>query len=329
MGRQELEHWGRPIVAGLAVLVTLLLVVGAAIREPRPHDIPVGVSGPPDAIDPITAGFGQNAPGAFAFAFTTYGSEAEALAGIGSRDIVGALIIGPTGPRLVVAGGAGGAITGAVSGAFSGAFAAQGVELTVETVNPLPVGDAQGIVLFFLVLATAIGSIVAGAAATLGSRGRGWVGHGLVLSSYAVLAGIVGVGTAAWLADGYGDGVWLAMAIAILLALAVSLVVGAAARWLGAGGVALAAAIVVLLGLVSSGGPLGSAFLPDAYRVIAPWLPVGPAVEAMRGALAFDGAGLLAPVAILVGWAAIGIIGLAAADLSRRPPAERPSVAVA
>ncbi|MEW5989736.1 MAG: hypothetical protein AB1736_00125 [Chloroflexota bacterium] len=328
MGRQELERWVRPIVAGLAVLVTLLLVVGAAIRDPRPHDIPVGVSGPPAAIDPIVAGFGQNAPGTFAF--TTYGSESDALAAIDEREIVGALIVGQTGPRLVVASGAGDAVTGAVSGAFSSAFAAQGAELAVETVNPLPAGDAHGIVLFFLVLATAIGSIVAGAAATLGRPGRGWGEHTLVLAGYAVLAGIVGVATAAWLADGYGDGVWAAMAVAMLLALAVSLVVGAAARWLGASGVALAAAIVVLLGLVSSGGPLGSAFLPDAYRAIAPWLPVGPAVEAMRSALAFESAAVLGPVGVLVGWAAIGLIGLAAADVAgRRAVAERPSVALA
>jgi len=327
MERDKLEQWARPIVGGLAVLVTLLVVVGLAIREPRPHDIPVGLSGPAAAIDPLVGGFGQNAPGAFAF--TTYASEAEALAAIESRDVVGALIVGQAGPRLVLAGGAGDAVTGAVSGAFSGAFAAQGTELAVEVVNPLPAGDAHGIVLFFLVLATAIASIVAGAAATLGRSGRGWGSDTLVLATYAVAAGIVGVATAAWLADGYGDGVWAAMAIATLLALAVSLIVAAAARWLGAGGVALAAAIAVLLGLVSSGGPLGSAFLPDAYRAIAPWLPVGPAVDAMRGALAFGGAGMLAPVGVLLGWAAIGLVGLAAADVARRPVATRPSVAVA
>jgi hypothetical protein len=325
MNRHQVEAVVRPMAAGLLVLVTLLLVVGAAIREPRPHDIPVGVNGPPAAIDPIVAGFGQNAPGAFAF--TSYGSEAEALSAIGNREVVGVLIVGGVGPRLVVASGAGDAISGAVSGAFSSAFAAQGVTLAVETVNPLPAGDAHGIVLFFLVLATAIGSIVAGAAATLGGGGRGFIGHGLVLSGYAILAGIVGVGTAAWLADGFGDGVWAAMAIATLLALAVSCIVGAAARWFGAAGVGLAAAAVVLLGLVSSGGPLGSAFLPDAYRAIAPWLPVGPAVDAMRGALAFEGVGLLAPIAILVGWSAIGLVGLAAADLARRPVATRPSLA--
>ncbi|TAJ99303.1 MAG: hypothetical protein EPO36_12325 [Chloroflexota bacterium] len=324
MERDKLEPWLRPIVGGLVVLVTLLVVVGLAIREPRPHDIPVGLSGPPAAVDPLVAGFGQNAPGAFAF--STYASEAEARAAIESRDVVGALVVGQAGPRLVIAAGAGEAITGAVSGAFSAAFDAQGTELAVEVVNPLPAGDAHGIVLFFLVLATAIASVVAGAAATLGRPGRGWGSDTLLLATFAVSAGVAGVATAAWLADGYGDGVWAAMAVAALLALAVSLVAGAAARWLGAGGVALAAAVVVLLGLVSSGGPLGSAFLPDAYRAIAPWLPVGPAVDAMRGALAFGNAGLIAPVAVLVGWAAIGIIGLVAAEAARRPVAERPGV---
>ena len=321
------EPWLRPIVGGLAVLVTLLVVVGLAIREPRPHDIPVGVSGPAAAVDPLVAGFGQNAPGAFAF--TTYASEAEALTAIDNRDVVGALVVGPAGPRLVIAAGAGEAVTGAVSGAFSAAFAGQGTELAVEVVHPLPAGDAHGILLFFLILATAVASVVAGAAAAMGRPGRRWGSDIVLLATFAVSAGIVGVAMAAWLASGYGDGVWAAMGIAALLALAVSLVAAAAARWLGAGGVALAAAVVVLLGLVSSGGPLGSAFLPDAYRAIAPWLPVAPAVDAMRSALAFDSVGLLAPTAVLLGWATIGLVGLAAVDLARRPVAVRPEVAVA
>jgi hypothetical protein len=327
MGRGKLESRVRPIVAGVAVLLTLLLLVGTAIREPRPHDIPVGLTGPAAVVEPIATGFGQNAPGAFAF--TTYGSEAAARAAIAHRDVVAALVIGQAGPRLIVASGAGDAIGSAVSGAFTAAFAAQGITLPIDTVNALPAGDAHGIVLFFLVLATAIGSVVAGAATVLGARGGGWVRHGVIVSSYAVLGGAVGVATAAWLAGGYGHGVWTALAVAILFALAVGLAVAAAARWLGAGGVALAAAIVVLLGLVSSGGPLGSAFLPDAYRAIAPWLPVGPAVDALRSALAFDGVALARPLFVLAGWAAVGLAGLAAADIARRPAMERPTVAVA
>jgi hypothetical protein len=327
MRRQELERWAVPIVGGVVLLVTLLFIVGAAIRDPRPHDIPVGLSGPPAAIEPLVAAFGQNAPGAFAF--TTYESEDAARAAIDDRKVAGALVFGPGGPILVVAGGAGDAITGGIGQAFGNAFAAQGVDLAVETVRPLPAGDAHGIVLFFLVLATAIASVAAGGATVLGGTRPQWLPASVIVATYALTAGVTGTAVAAWLVGGYGDGLWLAMGVSTLLALAVGLVIAAAAGWAGGPGVALTAAIVVLLGLVSSGGPLGSAFLPDAYRAIAPWLPVGPASSAMRGALAFGGVAVLDGAAVLAAWAAVGIIGLVAADHWRRPALEQRRVAVA
>ncbi|MBI3751064.1 MAG: hypothetical protein HY263_05325 [Chloroflexi bacterium] len=311
MNRDVMERWVRPVIAGLALLVTLLLVIGAAIRDPQPHGIPVGLAGPPDATAPIVQAFGQNAPGAFAF--TSYASEAEARSAIDDRTIVAALVLGQAGPRLVVAGAAGDAIAGGVTTALTGAFKAQGVDLAVETVHPFPAGDAHGIVLFFLVLATALSAVAAGAAAGLGSPRRAWAQTVAAVSAFAVAAGVVGVGLAAWLGGGYGDGTWPAMVLGGLLALAVGLTVAASARWLGIGGVALAAGVVVLLGLVSSGGPLGSTFLPDAYRAVAPWLPVEPAYSAMRGAIGFNGAGVAAGVTILAGWAAVGFLGLVAA----------------
>ncbi|MCI0582796.1 MAG: hypothetical protein L0227_07865 [Chloroflexi bacterium] len=327
MERDKLEPWLRPIVGGLAVLVTLLGVVGLAIREPRPHDIPVGVSGPAAAVDPLVAGFGQNAPGAFAF--TTFGTEAEARAAIDEREVVAALVVGQAGPTLIVAGGAGEALSGAVATAFSGAFAAQGAELPIETVNPMPAGDPHGILLFFLVLGVAISSVVAGAAAGLGSRAGSWLEATLVLAGFAAGAGVLGVATIAWLGGDLGAGIWLAMAVAGLLAVAVSTVIAASARWLGAAGVGLGAFVVVLLGLVSSGGPLGSEFLPDAYRVLAPWLPIGPATSAIRGALAFDGAGVAFSSLLLGAWACAGVAALALAGRARRPALARVSVAAA
>ena len=72
---------------------------------------------------------------------------------------------------------------------------------------------------------------------------------------------------------------------------------------------------MVLLGLVSSGGPLGSSFLPDAYRLIAPWLPVEPAFSAMRGVLYFGGAGIGTSVAVLAAWAIGGLVVLWASTL--------------
>jgi hypothetical protein len=259
----------------------------------------------------LIAAFAENAPGSFAF--TIYPTEAEALAAIDQRDTVAALVAGPTGPRLVVAGAAGDAVTGGITAALTNAFQAQGAELPVEVVHPFGSGDPHGIVLFFLVLATVITSVVVGALTVLGTPGRPWMSSLGVIATYAVLAGVVGTFTAAWLVGGYDD-VWLVVGLVALVSFAVAIVIAACARILGPVGVALGALIVVLVGLVSSGGPLGSAFLPDAYRAVAPWLPVDAAYSAIRGALYFDGAGVGTPVIILALWAIGGIVVLAAPD---------------
>jgi hypothetical protein len=289
MDRKTMEESVRPIVAGLVLLLTLIGLLGTAIRDPRPHDIAVGVSAPPPVAEQVSGAFAQAAPGALAF--TTYGSEAEARAAVDRREVVGSLIVGPAGPRLVVAGAAGDPIVGGVTAAFTNAFRAQGTELPVETVHPFQAGDPHGIVLFFLVLATLIASVVVGALAVVPAPGRSWLTQVGIVATYAVSAGILGALATAWIVDGFGNGLWAVMGLVALLALAVGSVVAASARILGPIGVALAALVVVLLGLISSGGPLGSEFLPDAYRAIAPWLPVGPTYSALRGALSFDGGG--------------------------------------
>jgi hypothetical protein len=326
MNRASLEHVSRPVVAGLLLLLTLLLVLGTAIRDPRPHDLPVGIVAPPPVALQLTQAFGQNAPGAFAF--TTYPTDSDALAAVDRRDVDAALVVGSAGPRLVVAGAAGDAIAGGITAAFTGAFRAQGTELPVQVVHPFSAGDPHGIVLFFLLLATLVSSVVVGALAALGTSDRAWtVGLGIV-AVYAVSAGVVGTLAATWLAGGYGDGRPAAMAVVALLSFAVGIVVAGLAGLLGPAGVALGALVVVFLGLVSSGGPLGTAFLPDAYRAIAPWLPVAPAADALRGALFFGGSGLAAPLLVVAGWAILGVSLLAARDLVA-PASRRTELATA
>jgi ABC-type multidrug transport system permease subunit len=117
------------------------------------------------------------------------------------------------------------------------------------------------------------------------------------------------------------------MAVLSLLAFAIGSVVLAGGRLFGAPGVAVAAFVVVLLGIVSSGGPLGSYLLPDAYRAMAPWLPVGPAYDALRGALAFGGEGVTGPAVVIGAWALAGIVAVAAHGLVR--PVEHRAMATA
>jgi hypothetical protein len=131
------------------------------------------------------------------------------------------------------------------------------------------------------------------------------------------------MGAAALIADGYGSGFWAAVGLVALGSAAVGLVVAGSARLLGRAGVALAALVVVLLGLVSSGGPVGSQVLPDFYRWLAPWMPAAELYSALRGALYFEGAGVGFPLLVLGGWLLGGLVLMLLGELvaSRRRPA--------
>src|ERR1700682_6745463 len=81
-----------PIVGGLVLLVALVGLIGTAIRDPHPHDIPVGLVGPAPVLQQMSAGFATAAPGAFRF--TSYGSEAGARAALAFRAAGGAAVPG-------------------------------------------------------------------------------------------------------------------------------------------------------------------------------------------------------------------------------------------
>lgn len=312
-----------PVIGGLALLVALVGLIGTAIRDPRPHDIPVGLVGPAPAAQQISTAFGSNAPGAFQF--TTYSSETDARAALDSRAVDGVLVLGPS-PRLIVAGAAGDAATGVITAAFTNALKAQGATMAVETVHPFASGDAHGLILFFVVVAVLVCSLVTQALLLGTAPGAGFGARLGVVVVFSVLAGATGMGTALWIAGDFGPGFWAAVGLASLASAAVGAVVAGSARLIGPPGLGLAALIVVLLGLVTSGGPVGSALLPDFYRWLAPWMPAAPLYSALRGALYFDGAGIETPIAVLSGWLAAGVVLMALGEIaSRRRPAPAPA----
>jgi len=303
----------RPVVGGLVLLVALLGIIGAAIRDPHPHDIPVGLVGPPPAVQQISSSFATNAPGAFLF--TTYESESDARAALDSRAIDGALILGGPSPLLIVSGAAGDASTGVITAAFSNVFKAQGTTVDVEVVHPFAAGDAHGLVLFFVVVAVLVATLVSQAVLAFTAGNAGFGTRLIVVLAFGVLGGLTAMGTADWIAGDYGPGFWTAAGLLVLATLAVGAVVAGLARTLGAAGIGLAGLGVVLLGLVSSGGPVGSQLLPDFYRWLAPWMPAGPLYSGLRGALYFANAGLEGPILVLSGWLAAGILLMGLGEL--------------
>src|SRR6266849_6119848 len=264
---RRVEPFLPPLVGGLLIVVVLIGLIGTAIKNPQPHDIPVGLVGPAPAVQQISSSFATAAPGAFQF--TTYASEQDARAALDARSVDGVLILGSAGPHLVLAGAAGDAATGVITAAFTNVFKAQGAVLTVETVHPFASGDAHGLILFFVVVATLISTLASQALLLVTGKGTGL---GLRLSFIVVfgaLVGLTGIGMAAWIAGGYGDGSWAAAGLVALASMAIGSVVAGLVRLLGPPGIGLAALLMVL-SLVSSGGPVGSQLLPDFYRALAP-----------------------------------------------------------
>jgi hypothetical protein len=315
--RHQLEAFLPPILGGLVLLLVLVGLIGTALQNPKPHDLPVGLVGPGPAVQQISSSFAKGAPGTFLF--TTFGSETDARAALDTRSVDGILVIGSGGPHLIVAGAAGDAVTGVLAAAFGNAFHAQGTDLTVETTHPFAAGDAHGLILFFLVVALFI-STLAAQALLLARGGAAGLGPRLgVVVAYAVLAALGGMGAATWIAGDYGAGFWAATALLALASLALGAVVAGAGRLLGNAGIGLVGLLVVLLGLVTSGGPVGSQMLPDAYRALAPWLPAAALYAALRGALYFAGAGVAQPVLVLSGWLLFGLVMMVAGErLARR-----------
>jgi len=302
---RALETHLQPVVAGLLALVTLIGLIGPAIKNPSPHDIPVGLVGVAAATNQIAGAFAANAPGAFRF--TDYSSEADARAAMDARAVDGALVVGPGGPRLIVAGAAGDGSTGVITAAFTKVFQAQGQTLQVETVHPFAAGDPHGLILFFVVLAVIVSTLIA--QALVGLRpGVRFATRALLVVVYAVLAAPVAMLLATWIAGDYGSGFWSATALVALGSAAIGAVVAGAAALLGRPGIALAALVAVLLDLISSGGPIGSRLLPDAYRSLAPAMPAGELYSGMRGALYFDNGGTGEAVLVLTAWVVGGAV---------------------
>jgi hypothetical protein len=256
-------------------------------------------------VQQISSSFATAAPGAFDF--TTFASEQDARAALDAWTVDGVLIVGSASPRLVIAGAAGDGVTGVITGAFTNVFKAQGAALTVETVHPFASGDAHGLILFFVVLATLISTLAS--QALLFATGKNLrIGSRLAVTAvYGVLVGMTAMGMAAWIAGGYGDGFWAAAGLDSLASIALGVVVGGLVRLLGAPGIGLAAFLMVL-SLVSSGGPVGSQLLPDFYRALAPWATAGQLYIALRGVLFFGGAALATPIEVLTGWLVVGVV---------------------
>ena len=326
-GRGVFSAGNRKILFVLAGMLALVFVfVGsnvAANHEPRPHGLPLGIVGPPQAVAAITGQLDRQAPGAFAI--LAYGSPADARTAILHRSIYGALQPGPA-PVLLVADASSSFVAALLQQTFQAAAHAQGQRLTVLDLAPLPPSDSTGATSFSATLSLVIVGILGTSMIYLATRDRPLA---VRLSALVILA--VGAGALTALVTnvvvGAFSGHFLAVwGVATLFVLAMVMPIAAFQVLLGLPGTAVGLLVFVVVGDPSSGGSTAPQLLPNPWRAISQGLPPGAAATAMRDVVYFQGYGATRALLTLGAYAVLGAI--AAVTVNRlRPPAAAASPA--
>lgn len=306
--------------AGMLLAVALLTALFAgsfigAMHEPEPHDVPVAVVAPAQAVDQIQAALDTKAEGAFDL--TAYATEAEAREALDGREVDAVLIPGQGASTLLTASASGSAGATILAKVFTTAAQAQGTSLTVTDVRPLSAEDPSGSAMFFYLMSVLVPSLGGALMLAVGTKLRP-AGLITAVTGVALVVGAVAVAIAD-AATGVLPGAPARLyAVSVLASAAIAFPVAGLARRVGAVGGGLAALLFFPVGIPSSGGPIGPRYIPEWYAAVGSVLPPGATVEAVRNAVYFDGAALTGPTVLLACWIVAGLVLLAVPKKARK-----------
>lgn len=291
------------LFAAVAVAVQALLVplFAAPAAHLAPRDLPVAVAGPAPATDALAGRLAAARPGAFDV--TTLPDAAAADRALRDREVYAAFVAGPEGITLHTAPAASPTVAALLTEATAQLSA--GRPVPVVQVVPADPDDPRGAGFAAGFLPFALTSMLAGALLTLLVARRG--ARLLGLLGYAVLGGLVGAGVLhGWLGVLDGDLWWEAGAIGLFALAAAGTVAGLGAL-LGNPGIGLGALLVFLVGNPLSAVGAAPELLPQPWGTVGQFLPVGAGGTLLRSAAFFDGAGATRSLAVLAGYAVVGV----------------------
>jgi hypothetical protein len=320
-GTSVQERRRPPVIAVVALLTAVLTVLLIAFAWPatrsKARDVPIGVAGPAAAIAPLGAELKQNVPGAFEL--HVYDDRAAAVAAIQDREVYGAIVAGPSGPEMLTA-SAGSPAVAQILGQLASRITADqpgAKPATVTDVVPLPSDDPRGAGLAAGALPLVLGGILAAVLLTrfVPSGVRRIAGAG----AFAITGGLALTAVLQyWLGAVRGD-YWANSGVIALSIAATSITILGLEWLLGAVGLGLGAATMMLLGNPLSGLTSAPEMLPTGWGALGQLLPPGAAGTMLRSVAFFDGAALTKPLLVLCSWLAAGLLLSAFAALRDRP----------
>jgi hypothetical protein len=298
------------LAAALVVLFAMTAIYVEAFHAPQPHGLPLAVvTAPADAVR-FQQALDRAAPGAFEV--RRLDTAAQARHAVAHAEVRAALIPGPRGDRAYVARAFGVTETLAATTALQSLAAHAHLPLSVTDVAPLPARDRFGLSTLFTVIGTLLPSLAFGIGLAFVAARLAWTRRFSAILLYGALAGLV-VALSVDVVVGALTASFAGLAlIACLLALAVASFAHGAVRLAGPPGILIAFAVMMILGLPSSGGAVTHELQPGFYGAISQWLPPGAALTAIRNVQYFHWAQTLQPFLTLVGWSLLGLaLGLA------------------
>ncbi|MFR9778191.1 hypothetical protein ACL02O_19330 [Micromonospora sp. MS34] len=288
------------LVAAVQALLVPLFAAPAAHLAPR--DLPVAVAGPAPVATELAGRLAAARPGAFEVTTLPDGGAADRA--LRDRQVYAAFVAGPDGIALHTAPAASPTVAALLTEASAQLSA--GRPVPVVQVVPADPDDPRGAGFAAGFLPLALTSLLAGALLVLLVARRGARLLGLI--GYAVLAGPVGVAVLhGWLGVLNGD-LWREAGAAGLFALAVASTVAGLGALLGAPGAGLGALLVFLVGNPLSAVAAAPELLPQPWGTVGQYLPVGAGGTLLRSAAFFDGAGASRALAVLAGYATLGLL---------------------
>lgn len=305
-GRRHRIPLGAAVAVGIAAVQLLFVFcLGYPPLHAAPHDLPVGVAGPPQAVRQVRA---QLAGRGDAFDVHHYSDATAARAAVENREVYGALVVTPSGPRLLVATAANPAVAAALR--QQAAQLGQHGAVPVNDVVPAAAADPKGTGSLTTLLPLVLISLALGVAVALLERRRGlrlvWVSLAAILAGLGVAELTHSMGT-------FAGNYWAVAAVSSLLVFGIGAVSAGLAQIAvaGRGLAALMALLILNIGIPGAGAMVPHDLLVQPWRATGPYLPPGAAVDAMRGVGFFAGAGTSGSLLVLAGWALVGLVLIA------------------
>jgi hypothetical protein len=299
------------VIVPLVVAIVLTLFAWPSARL-EPRDLPVGVAGPAAAVGQLEERLGADPD---AFDVHRYANEAEARDAIEDREVYGAFVATPEGPKVLSSTAASPAVAQLLG------HAAAETDAPTEDV----VAAEHGAALPSSVLPLVIAGLLTGIAAALLTTSA--LGRAGLLLGVSALVGLVAAAIVqSWL--DVVEGHWIVNAGVLgLTVLAIAATVAGLYAWFGAAGIGVAAALMVFIGNPFSAAGSAPELLPEPVGGIGQLLPPGAGANLLRSTGFFDGAAAGVPVAVLLAWALGGLALVGLAAVRGRRPAAAPAAA--